>query len=167
MKKIIVIAFTIFLTLLQVTFTHHICFGWYNYGLMLTAIIVLTSFDYVLGYIGAAVCGFFMDCLLGGVDFVYLIISLASALAVHLATKYAFRQTLLTVLIFTFVLTFATELVQYWIFIVGEQTGAVAYALTKLIFPQAFINTFCAVFVYVLYAWLFRKLNYDKGGLGR
>lgn len=167
MKKVILVAVTFLLMVLQITFTYRICFGWYNYGLMLTAIIVLAAFEPTLGYISGAICGFCMDCLLGGADFVYLVMCLFAAFAVHMATKYAFRQTLLTVLLFTFVITFATELVQYWMFIVPNESGAVAYALTKLIFPQAFINTFGAIFVYIFYVWIFKKLNYDKGGFGR
>lgn len=167
MKKFILVAVTFLLTILQITFTYRIGFGWYNYGLMLTAVIVLTTFEYTLGYISAAICGFCMDCLLGGVNYMYLIMCLLAAFAVHMATKYAFRQTLITVLLFTFVITLLTELVQYWIFIVPYESGAVAYALTKLVFPQAFINTFCAIFVYSLYVWIFKKMNYDKGGFGR
>ena len=167
MKKTFLVLVTLILTLLQVTYTYRVCFGWYNYSLMLTAVIVLTTFDSTSGYISAVVCGFFMDCLLGGVNSMYLLICVFAAFVTHMASKLALRQGLLTVLLLTFVITFFSELVQFWIFVAREQSGSVAYALKNIIFPQAFINSFAAVFVYCLYAWLWRKYFTDKGGRSR
>ena len=167
MKKTIFVFITLFLTLLQVTYTYKICFGWYNYGMMLTAVIVLTTFDATSGYISAFACGFFMDCLLGGANFMYLLICMFAAFVTHIFSKLALRQGLLSVILLTFVLTFFTELVQYWLFIAREQSGLVAYALKNIIFPQAFINSFVSVFVYCLYAWVWRRYFMEKGGHSR
>ncbi len=164
MKKTVFVLITFFLTLLQITYTHKISFGAQNYGLMLTAVIVLTTFDATTGYISAFVCGFFVDCLLGGASLMYLVICMLAAFATHMSSKLALRQGLLTVLLLTFVLTFFTELVQFWIFIAREQSGLVSFALKEIIFPQAFINSFAALFVYCLYAWVWRKYFMEKGG---
>ena len=167
MKKTFLVFVTLALTLLQVVYTHKICFGWYNYGLLLTAVIVLTSFEPATGYISAVVCGFFMDCLLGGATLMYLLICLFAAFVTHMSSKMALRQGLLTVLLLTFIITFISELVQFLLFIAREESGLIAFALKEIIFPQAFINMFAAVFVYCLYAWIWRKYYMEKGGHGR
>lgn len=162
MKKTVLVIVGLVLSVIQFTVTWRFQLGWHNYGLALCAVIAISSFDMKAGLICGGICGFLTDCIQGrifGINIVLLIISalLAGFLALRMNGK-----NLITVIVLTFAVTFIVEFLQYGLYLALNGSGNISFALTKIIFPQAFINAVCAVPVYILVKILWKKMKMQK-----
>lgn len=162
MKKAVFVLLAIVFSVLQITVTWHFKLGWHNYSLALCAVIVISSLDLKTGLISAGVSGFLIDCIIGRSVGLNLLILLLSSLAVSAMSRGMNSKKLPVVLVVTFVITFATEFVQYWLYLAVNGSGNISFALTKIIFPQAFINLIAVIPVYLVIKSLWKKLRMQK-----
>lgn len=162
MKKAVFVVLALLLSVAQCTVTWRFGLGWHNYGVALCTVVAISVFDMKLGLVSGGVCGFFIDCIQGRFTGLNLLILLIAAFLVSFLSKQMNGKSLLAVIVLTFLVTFVTEFLQYWIYIAVNGSGNISFALTKLIFPQAFINTVCAIPVYLLVKLLRKKLKMQK-----
>lgn len=162
MKKSAFVLLTLLLTIFQFTLCPQIKLGWHNLGLMISSVIVLSAFDFKTAYISAFLCGFIADCVLGRYYCVYLITCVLCVTIFFLFGRAMNRKSVVAVLIFTFLCTLITELLQYFIFVHARSYASISFVLTKLIFPQIFYNMICSSVIYFIYSKLWKKLKLDK-----
>lgn len=162
MKKSVFVLLSILFTLLQFTLTHRIGLGWHNLGLMISTIVVLSAFDFKIAFLSAILCGFIADCILGRYYCVYLISCLLCVTIVFVFGRAMNRKSFVAVLIFTFLCTLITELLQYFIFVHADSYARISFVLTKLIFPQIFYNMISSSVIYFIYSKLWKKFKLDK-----
>lgn len=166
MKKTVLVILGLLLAVLQYTLTWRFQLGWHNYGLALCAVIVLTSFDMQSGLICGGVCGFFIDCIQGRIFGINIVILLLSALLTGFLARRMNGKNLITVIVLTFMVTFISEFLQYWLYLALNGSGNIAFALTKIIFPQSFINVVCAIPVYMIFKFLWKKMKMQRDRWG-
>ena len=140
MKKSIFVFMSLLFTILQFTVFSRIGLGWHNLGLMITVVVVISVFDFKTAYISAFLCGFVADSILGRYYCVYLLSCVLCVSLVFLLGRAMNRKNIVPVLIFTFLCTLLTELLQYFIFVHADSVAKISFVLTKLIFPQVFYN---------------------------
>ncbi len=162
MKKSIFVLLTLLLTILQFTLSPKIGLGWHNLGLMISAVVVLSVFDFKTAYISAFLCGFITDSILGRYYCVYLIVCVLCVTMVFVFGRTMNRKNIVAVLIFTFLCTLITELLQYFIFVHADSYARISFVLTKLVFPQIFYNMLSSSAVYFIYLKFWKKLKLDK-----
>lgn len=162
MKKIVFVLLTILFGVLEITITWHFQIGWHNYQLMLIAVIVLSMFDYKLGYGAGVLCGFLMDCVQSQKIGLSVLFCLIAVTIVRLLSKFMYKRSFITAVVLTAVITFLFEFVQYWMFFILKGDANVSFALTKLIFPQVFINAACAFLIYAVYCFLWKKMGFER-----
>ena len=162
MKKTFLVILCLLLSIVQFTITWRFKLGWHNYGLALCSVIVLACFDFKPGLICSAVCGFFIDCVQGRMFGLNIVILLLAALMVGFFSSRMNGRSLITVIVLTFVITFISEFLQYWFYLAINGNGNISFALTKIIFPQGFINAVCVIPIYLLIKFFWKKLKIQK-----
>ena len=166
MKKAVFVIIGLLMCILQCTVTWRFSLGWHNYGVAVCIITALSVFDGKIGIITGIICGFFLDCIQGRFIGISLFMLLFTAIIVMFLSRGMNGKNMIAVVLLTLFVTFFTEFAQYWIYFVVNGTGNISFALTKLIFPQAFINAVCSVPIYFLIKLIWKKFKMQNDRWG-
>ena len=159
-RKVIFVIINILLLLLQVTIFPGFKIGWININLALISVIFTALFtDDALFIVNGFVIGFWFDILAYRHMGYYTLLFMGIALIIKLFSKMVNRYGFITGLVIVFVTTFLTEIITYWTHFVVKGIEYNSFVLTKIIMPQALINTASAVFLFWFYLWLIKKLD--------
>ncbi|MBO5454018.1 MAG: rod shape-determining protein MreD [Clostridia bacterium] len=159
-RKVIFVIINILLLLLQVTIFPGFKIGWININLALISVIFTALFtDDALFIVNGFVIGFWFDILAYRYMGYYTLLFMGIALIIKLFSKMVNRYGFITGLVIVFVTTFLTEIITYWTHFVVKGIEYNSFVLTKIIMPQALINTASAVFLFWFYLWLIKKLD--------
>ena len=163
MKKIVIVLISILLLILQVSITPYFKIGWINYNLVLTSVILVTLlYDRNLALVNALICGFLYDIVASRYLGVYTALFLLTVVVVTLISKMMYKKMVLSAVLITFVMTVVTELAVYWMFYVLGGAENNTFVLSKIILPQALVNSGVSVVLFFLYYFLYRKLDFKE-----
>ncbi len=163
MKKIFVFLVSVLMIILQVTLMSRFKFFGLNYGFALTSVIVVSCiYDTKTAIINSIVCGIVFDTYVSTHYGTYLAIFFIVALITMFISEFMYKGSLVTTIVITLILTILSELLMYYIFIVPQGMAYHSFALTKIIIPQALINSFITIIVFGIYKWLYNKLGLNK-----
>ncbi len=160
LRKTIFVLINILLLLLQVTVFPGFKIGWININFALISVIFTALFtDGMLFAVNGFVIGFWFDILAYRSIGYYTVLFLGTAIVIKLFSKMVNRYGFFTGMVIIFAATFLTEIITYWTHFVAKGVIYNAFVLTKIIMPQALINTIASVFLFWLYLYLIKKLD--------
>lgn len=157
MNRFLAVVFSVFLTVLQVTVTPELKIGWINYNFALVCIVIVCLLcGGKTGIVNAFFVALVYDSFASFYPGTYLIAFLFVALIVEIIAKRMFDVKVLIAVFFVFAVTLITELIVFWFFYALNGMAYNAFALSKIIFPQCFINSAAALVVYWIYKFVFK-----------
>lgn len=151
MRKFWVIFLSVLFTVLEVSLMPH-----FNLGIitlkfsLICAVAVAWLCDEKLGIINAAIIGSIIDVTSSKILCMYLVLYVATAVAVNYISKKADIRKVYICLISTFVISVLVELVGFFCAFFKYRAEFTTFALSKIILPQAFLNTLvCFVLFFI------------------
>lgn len=162
MKKAVLVLFTFLLAAIEAAVTSDITIGWHTAQILLCAVVALSVFDFKCGVISAVLCGFLTDCLTARTVGISVIMLVAAAVFVKLMSGFMYKKSVITAVTLSVVITFLFEFLQYLFMFLIPGDKHISFALTRLIFPQVFINALCAAVLYFIYRFLWKVMRMEK-----
>ncbi len=160
LRKAIFVVINILLLLLQVTVFPSFKIGWLNVNFALISVVFTALFtDGMLFAVNGLIMGFWFDILAYRSIGYYTLLFICTAIVIKLFSKMVNRYGFFTGMIIIFSATFLTEIITYWTHFVAKGITYNAFVLTKIIMPQALVNTVASVFLFWIYLWLIKKLD--------
>jgi rod shape-determining protein MreD len=159
-RKTIFIVINILLLVLQTTVFSRMKIGCINVNLAFLSIVFTSLFtNKSLFIVNGIVIGLLYDIFAynetGYFVFLYVGIAVLIKLFAKISNRYGFINAMVTI----FVSTFLFELISYWIHFVFKGVEYNSFVLTKIIMPQALVNTISGIFLFVFYLWLVKILR--------
>ena len=155
MKKFFVVLFSIILTIVEASLMtrFHIGYVSVHFSLVCVAIVGWLSTE-KFGLINAIIVGAVCDVLASKIPCMYLILYVLMVVAVKFISKKTDVGKFYLCLLVIFCASIVTELINFLIVFGGESADVTAFALSKIILPQAFLNSVISLFLF----WFFRGL---------
>lgn len=155
MRKFFVILLSIFLTIFEASLMTRFDMGYISvhFSLICVAVVAWLT-DVKFGMLNAVIIGSITDVLASKTPCVYLVLYILTVISVKFISGKTDLRKIYVCLLFIFCVSIVTEFVNFLIIIGGNSAEITAFALSKIILPQAFLNAFISLFLFFVFKGL-------------